>query len=581
MNSDTIKIAEEQLEPIYECQQRVSSNIKNLEHAKEDFDAKLIAIKKPMEVEIDNDIEQDRNDVIQVNSNSRYDELERQKAIYLELIKQQEDAHETVLAYLESLETEEMQLRARLEEITSKLGTLDDELLKQKEAELTEYVMLKESIEKLKQQVTQKKVVQQMEEERLANLNKEVENAETLLADEERLLKELETEYEEVKANHDHELNEYNQLREILEDEEKDIENIEKDTHNMKERRRFLNNELQNIKGTIRVYVRVKPLTKGSRSIISVKDNNELAVTIPDNHIRSENYKKEYGYKFEHVFDYAATQGDVFEELNSLMSSVVDGYNVCIFAYGPTGTGKTYTIMGGDRFENRGLAPRAIETIFNIIETNTKFGVTATCSVNIQELYNDNIINLLEGGSDTITVETVFKAFDVLKEATKQRRTDSTAMNDESSRSHMIFKLHVESFDKTTFETRNGTLVLVDLAGSERQDFSKTTGDRFKETLAINKSLTALGDVITAIYKKDKHIPFRNSKLTMMLQDYLVGDAKTLMIVNLSSNAEEYSQTTTSLKFAAKVKNCESLVVKETKGFLAPTKSSKNKTIII
>lgn len=581
MDYQLMKKAEDQLEPIYECQQRISANVDRLEQFKQEFDAQIGDIKKPMDIEDGSQVETNNDQVIEVYGNSRYDELEKQKQIYLELVKQQEDVHENAIGYLETLEAEEMQLRARLEEITSKLGSLDEELLKQKEAELTEYVMLKNSIERLKQQVTHKRVVQQQEEDRLANLTREVDNTEDLLESEEKLLKELEAEYKDARASYDQEINEYNQLKQVLEDEEKDLEMIEKDTHNMKERRRFLNNELQNIKGTIRVYIRVKPLSKGSKSIIAVQNNAQLVVTIPDTHIRSENYKKEYSYKFEHVFDYSASQSDVFEELNTLMSSVVDGYNVCIFAYGPTGTGKTYTIMGGDRFENRGLAPRAIETIFNIIETNTKYGVTASCSVEIQELYNDSIVNLIDGGSESIQVETVFKAFDILKEATKQRRTDSTAMNDESSRSHMIFKLHVESFDKTTFETRKGTLVLVDLAGSERLDFSKTMGDRLKETLAINKSLTALGDVITAIYKKDKHLPFRNSKLTMMLQEYLVGDAKTLMIVNLSCNAEEYNQTTTSLKFAAKVKNCESLVVKESKTFLAPTKSSKNKAIII
>ena len=147
----------------------------------------------------------------------------------------------------------------------------------------------------------------------------------------------------------------------------------------------------------------------------------------------------------------------------------------------------------------------------------------------------------------------------MLQQAINKRVVKKTEKNDDSSRSHLLFKLIVNNFDKNDGKNSTGTLVLVDLAGSERLNESKTYGESFKETQHINKSLSSLGDVMSALYRKENYIPFRNSKLTLLLQDYLIGDSKAVMIVNLSSDEQDFNSTLTSLNFAKQVKKVEKL----------------------
>lgn len=158
---------------------------------------------------------------------------------------------------------------------------------------------------------------------------------------------------------------------------------------------------------------------------------------------------------------------------------------------------------------------------------------------------------------DKIKEVQVFSSVQVetfLIEAKYNRKTSATNMNERSSRSHLIVSLRLEGTNTVTNEIRNGSLVLVDLAGSERIKQSKVEGDSLKETQFINKSLSSLGTVINGIRKKLEHIPFRNSKLTHVLQRYLEGDSKTLMFVNISPDIEDAFQTKISLNFAESVK---------------------------
>jgi kinesin family protein C1 len=141
----------------------------------------------------------------------------------------------------------------------------------------------------------------------------------------------------------------------------------------------------------------------------------------------------------------------------------------------------------------------------------------------------------------------------VMELASRYRSVGATQMNEQSSRSHSVFTLYLRASQKEEQVELNGTLSLVDLAGSERLERSGVTGDRAKEAVAINKSLSALTDVFTAIGNKQAFIPFRNSKLTYLLQPALSGDGKTLMMVNLSPTAESYNESLYAMKFAAQV----------------------------
>jgi kinesin family protein C1 len=145
----------------------------------------------------------------------------------------------------------------------------------------------------------------------------------------------------------------------------------------------------------------------------------------------------------------------------------------------------------------------------------------------------------------------------IMQLAAKHRSVGQTAMNEHSSRSHSVFTLHLRAVNASQNICLKGMLNLVDLAGSERLDRSQATGDRLKETVAINKSLSALTDVFVAIGNKQPHVPYRNSKLTHLLQPALSGDGKTLMVVNLSPTEDSFFESLCSLRFASQVNQCE------------------------
>lgn len=260
-----------------------------------------------------------------------------------------------------------------------------------------------------------------------------------------------------------------------------------------------------------------------------------------------------------------------------LVEGVTEGYNGTIFAYGQTGSGKSFSMQGiPDPLSQRGIIPRAFEHIFESIQCaeNTKFLVRAS----YLEIYNEEIRDLL--GEDTKqklelkehpesgvyvkslskhTVHSVAECEQIMETGWKNRSVGYTLMNKDSSRSHSIFTIHIEicSVDDNGKDSlRAGKLNLVDLAGSERQSKTGATGERLKEATKINLSLSALGNVISALVDgKCKHIPYRDSKLTRLLQDSLGGNTKTLMVACLSPADNNYDETLSTLRYANRAKN--------------------------
>ena len=339
-------------------------------------------------------------------------------------------------------------------------------------------------------------------------------------------------------------------------------------------RKRYFN-QMEDMKGKIRVYARTRPLSKKE-----IGEKQSFALTLPDEFTLEHPWrdeKKPRSYTFDTVFGEDTTQEQVFEDTKYLIQSVFDGYNVCIFAYGQTGSGKTHTIMGDGA--NPGLTPRAIEEVMRIVYQGSKKG---KFSVNMEaymlELYQDTLYDLLLSPDKTsnppkldikkdakgwvtvqnATVVSVGSKEDIMhvvESGLKVRRTASTKMNVESSRSHLVFSLVIETTDLQTQQVTRGKISFVDLAGSERVKKSGASGDTMKEAQAINKSLSALGDVISALAgEKAGHIPYRNHKLTMIMSDSLGGNAKTLMFVNVSPSDNNIEETQNSLTYATRVR---------------------------
>ncbi|XP_020233981.1 kinesin-like protein KIN-14C [Cajanus cajan] len=358
--------------------------------------------------------------------------------------------------------------------------------------------------------------------------------------------------------------------------------------------RKKLHNTILELKGNIRVFCRVRPMlsdeSSGTDMVVSYPTSTE-ALGRGIDLIQS---GQTYPFTFDKVFNHEASQQDVFIEISQLVQSALDGYKVCIFAYGQTGSGKTYTMMGRpDAPELKGLIPRSLEQIFQISQSLKDQGWKYKMQASILEIYNDSIRDLLSSnrssGIDSartengvpasgkqpytikldvngnpyvpdLTIVDVCSANEIsslLQRAAQSRSVGSTQMNEHSSRSHFVFTLRICGINERTEQEVQGVLNLIDLAGSERLSRSGATGDRLKEAQYINKSLSCLSDVIFALAKKEEHVPFRNSKLTHLLQPCLGGDSKTLMFVNISPDPSSTGESLCSLRFAARVNACE------------------------
>uniref|UniRef100_A0A0D9XV81 Kinesin motor domain-containing protein n=1 Tax=Leersia perrieri TaxID=77586 RepID=A0A0D9XV81_9ORYZ len=262
-------------------------------------------------------------------------------------------------------------------------------------------------------------------------------------------------------------------------------------------------------------------------------------------------------FTFNRVFGPLATQEQVFADMQPLIRSVLDGYNVCIFAYGQTGSGKTFTMSGPKVLTEEGLGVnyRALNDLFNI-QVQRKDTFSYEISVQMIEIYNEQK-GLAVPDANIVPVTSTSDVIDLMNLGQKNRAVCSTAMNDRSSRSHSCLTVHVQGRDLTSRTVLRGCMHLVDLAGSERVDKSEVVGDRLKEAQHINKSLSALGDVIASLAQKNAHVPYRNSKLTQLLQDSLGGQAKTLMFVHIAPEPDAIGESISTLKFAERVATVE------------------------
>ncbi|ONM27404.1 P-loop nucleoside triphosphate hydrolase superfamily protein with CH (Calponin Homology) domain [Zea mays] len=350
------------------------------------------------------------------------------------------------------------------------------------------------------------------------------------------------------------------------------------------EENRKLYNQIQDLRGNIRVYCRVRPFHPGkefpSSSVAGIEDRT-ITVMVPSKH--GKDGKK--SFTFNSVFGPLATQADVFTDMQPLVRSVLDGFNVCIFAYGQTGSGKTFTMSGPKILTEEGLGVnyRALNDLFGIQEQR-KDTICYEIAVQMMEIYNEQVRDLLQtGGNKTleirnnsqngiavpdanvVPVRSTADVIDLMNLGQKNRTVCSTAMNDRSSRSHSCLTVHVQGRDLTSGTVLRGCMHLVDLAGSERVDKSEVVGIGLKEAQHINKSLAALGDVIAALAQKSTHVPYRNSKLTQLLQDSLGGQAKTLMFIHIAPEPDAISESISTLKFAERVSTIELGAAKSSK----------------
>lgn len=343
-----------------------------------------------------------------------------------------------------------------------------------------------------------------------------------------------------------------------------------------------LHNAIQELKGNIRVYCRVRPTAE--------EDEKSLALYSHEpNKLVLSHGTDNYGFTFDKVFGTSADQPEIFDEVSGLVQSALDGYKVCIFAYGQTGSGKTYTMQGTEDKGCAGLIPRALITIFEATEEMRRQGWSWSVKVSFMEVYNETLRDLLRGSGDAaagptsspnigmadghviaqheawgtmvtgmtvIEVDSVQKINTLMARAAKQRAVGATDLNATSSRSHSIFALYLRGTNHLANTEIHGALHLVDLAGSERLDKSGSTGERLKETQNINRSLSSLADVFAAKAEGRSHVPFRNSKLTHLMEPCLSGQGKTLMLVSVQPEQRHAHETLCSLRFARQVSQC-------------------------
>lgn len=352
--------------------------------------------------------------------------------------------------------------------------------------------------------------------------------------------------------------------------------------------------QLQAGQANILVAVRCRPYTKKEKeqdlpNIVQVLED-KVVVLLDQAEDGAEAYRvnrtKEKQYAFDFAFQPTATQQMVFEKTTAfLLEGVLSGYNATVFAYGPTGAGKTYSMLGTP--ESPGLMLNSVSRLFDRIE-ELKVEKEYTLKLSYLEIYNEMIRDLLSSAPEVLEIredpskgvlvaglsEMVASSQEQITSAirmgNKRRTTEPTMANETSSRSHAVLQIIVEHKDRaagTEAEIAIGKLSLVDLAGSERASNTQNKGQRLIEGANINRSLLALGNCINALCESSEKgvkvfIPYRDSKLTRLLKDSLGGNCRTVMLACISPHPVSYEDTHNTLKYANRAKNIKTSVVR-------------------
>jgi hypothetical protein len=323
----------------------------------------------------------------------------------------------------------------------------------------------------------------------------------------------------------------------------------------------------------IQVAIRVRPLnaTERGRGDGIIVETKGSSVTLRDP-ITAAPDTKNYHFVFGSSDSPEDSQYNVFQQIGiPLVDNVFKGYNCCILAYGMTGSGKTYSMLGSS--ENPGLIPRICEELFRratVVGAMDGEDITLNrCQVSFLEVYGSKIHDLLNLGDNleirtstsagtyvegltNVAVRNAGEIMNILDRGSKSRAVAETKMNHMSSRSHAIFTINWKQIIKKKTKTieKTSKIHLVDLAGSERIDLSGVVGQQLKEAIAINSSLSALARVIDELIKRSTHIPFRDNPLTWLLADSLGGNSKTVLVATVSPCSASYEQTKSTLRYA-------------------------------
>uniref|UniRef100_A0A8C4T502 Kinesin-like protein KIF19 n=1 Tax=Erpetoichthys calabaricus TaxID=27687 RepID=A0A8C4T502_ERPCA len=337
------------------------------------------------------------------------------------------------------------------------------------------------------------------------------------------------------------------------------------------------------------VALRIRPLSDSEKdegaTVVAHKVDDQMVVLMdpmedPDDILRA-NRSREKSFLFDVAFDFTATQEDVYRATTKgLIEGLISGYNATVFAYGPTGCGKTYTMLGTD--EEPGIYVQTLNDLFKAIE-ETSDDMKYSVSMSYLEIYNEMIRDLLNPSSgfldlredakgviqvagitevSTINAEEIMQ---LLMKGNKQRTQEPTAANQTSSRSHAVLQVAVRQqsrYRDILQEVRFARLFMIDLAGSERAAQTQNRGQRLKEGAHINRSLLALGNCINALSEKggNKYVNYRDSKLTRLLKDSLGGNSRTVMIAHISPASTAFEESRNTLVYADRAKNIRTRV---------------------
>ncbi|XP_072798135.1 kinesin-like protein KIF19 [Vicugna pacos] len=341
----------------------------------------------------------------------------------------------------------------------------------------------------------------------------------------------------------------------------------------------------------VMVALRIRPLNdlelEDGATVIAHKVGDQVVVLMdpgedPEDPLRT-HQSREKTFIFDTVFDQQASQEEVYRATTQhLVEGVISGYNATVFAYGPSGAGKTHTMLGTDA--EPGIYLQTLTHLFRAIE-ETRDSADCSVSMSYLEIYNEAIRDLLNpssgfldlredargsiqiAGITEVSTSNAQEIMQLLTKGNRQRTQEPTAANQTSSRSHAVLQVTVRQRSRATDlagAVRLGRLFMVDLAGSERASQTQNRGVRMKEGAHINRSLLALGNCINALSEKGgsraQYVNFRDSKLTRLLKDALGGNSRTVMIAHVSPASTHFEESRSTLLYAYRAKNIKTRV---------------------